>query len=567
MDTDDTATLLLGLSSGGAHAEVRASSAGSLKLTEGAALGPSPRCTPAVVAAALMSASQEHDVNVAGDPTKNRRLQVSALPRKEWSAEEDALIRSGVEQLGCRWRVIAAQLPGRSDDAVRNRWSRLQESLRGGGAGRRASSSNGVEDESSGQSSDAEATGRERGGDGGGAHGVNGAASGGRHSASSGGGDEATEAASKSTDSASTDKARDSGRTVVNGVAGAGYGTGNGCSSAACASGGGSGGGSRGGSTSKSGGGRASGGAAGGGGGKSGSRRASNEAGGTGNDSSGGAVEKKERTSWTRAEDDIIIQGVAELGHKWYEIARRLPGRTDHAIRNRWSRLQSIIGMQSVGAADAGATLASPRLAPSLAAGLEPSTSLMPPASVASELPHGSMALRLPLPPSQNSAVCLQVLSKTVADAPATAAAASVAPAVPGTDAPRGTAAPDLPLPPPHEAKATTLSMAALANVEQLHSVSDIGAIPINMNCAAQRHLKQSDGQTSGGTSEGSDAELTTGTAELLLLHSGGAPSSQPSPQITASSRSPDDCPEVGVGDPAQSSAVDLLLLTKRPRV
>merc|ERR1712046_519982 len=59
----------------------------------------------------------------------------------------------------------------------------------------------------------------------------------------------------------------------------------------------------------------------------------------------GGPEAKKERTSWTRAEDDVIVQGVAELGHKWYEIARRLPGRTDHAIRNRWSRLQSIIGL------------------------------------------------------------------------------------------------------------------------------------------------------------------------------------------------------------------------------
>jgi len=64
---------------------------------------------------------------------KQRRLQVSALPRKEWSADEDALIRNGVERLGCRWRLIAAQLPGRSDDAVRNRWSRLQDSIRGPG--------------------------------------------------------------------------------------------------------------------------------------------------------------------------------------------------------------------------------------------------------------------------------------------------------------------------------------------------------------------------------------------------------------------------------------------------
>jgi hypothetical protein len=87
-----------------------------------------------VVAAALMSANKKYDATTAADSTKNRRMQVSALPRKEWSAEEDALIRSGVEKLGCRWRVIAAQLPGRSDDAVRNRWSRLQESLRDGSA-------------------------------------------------------------------------------------------------------------------------------------------------------------------------------------------------------------------------------------------------------------------------------------------------------------------------------------------------------------------------------------------------------------------------------------------------
>jgi len=53
-----------------------------------------------------------------------RHTQAAALPRKEWSPHEDELIRKGVEQLGCRWRVIAAQLPGRSDDAVRNRWSR-----------------------------------------------------------------------------------------------------------------------------------------------------------------------------------------------------------------------------------------------------------------------------------------------------------------------------------------------------------------------------------------------------------------------------------------------------------
>ena len=31
----------------------------------------------------------------------------------------------GVAELGQKWRAIAGRLPGRSDDAVRNRWKRL----------------------------------------------------------------------------------------------------------------------------------------------------------------------------------------------------------------------------------------------------------------------------------------------------------------------------------------------------------------------------------------------------------------------------------------------------------
>jgi hypothetical protein len=46
--------------------------------------------------------------------------------------------------------------------------------------------------------------------------------------------------------------------------------------------------------------------------------------------------------SWSRAEDATIVHSVAELGHKWYLIAQRLPGRTDHAIRNRYHRLQAM---------------------------------------------------------------------------------------------------------------------------------------------------------------------------------------------------------------------------------
>lgn len=60
----------------------------------------------------------------------------SGFERKEWTAAEDEIIREAVETVGPKWRKIAARLPGRSDDAVRNRWNRLHEepALLAGGA-------------------------------------------------------------------------------------------------------------------------------------------------------------------------------------------------------------------------------------------------------------------------------------------------------------------------------------------------------------------------------------------------------------------------------------------------
>jgi len=55
----------------------------------------------------------------------------NTLGRKEWTADEDQIIMSEVERVGQKWRVIAAKLPGRSDDAVRNRWKRLSAEAAG----------------------------------------------------------------------------------------------------------------------------------------------------------------------------------------------------------------------------------------------------------------------------------------------------------------------------------------------------------------------------------------------------------------------------------------------------
>ena len=62
----------------------------------------------------------------AGAVVTREDLQASEMAKKGdmWSPEEDATIRDGVHMHGQKWQLIAQQLPGRSANAVRNRYLR-----------------------------------------------------------------------------------------------------------------------------------------------------------------------------------------------------------------------------------------------------------------------------------------------------------------------------------------------------------------------------------------------------------------------------------------------------------
>jgi hypothetical protein len=96
--------------------------AASSELSAAAAAKRSAPATKQPPRQAAMKRSYDRDDDVEAGGEGGQRVS--------WSSYEDQVIVRAVQELGPRWCAVAARLPSRTDQAVRNRWNRLQQRAR-----------------------------------------------------------------------------------------------------------------------------------------------------------------------------------------------------------------------------------------------------------------------------------------------------------------------------------------------------------------------------------------------------------------------------------------------------